>query len=150
MDIHVDPWITAMQVKELQNRVKKYMREDSKDDWLQPADPYIIAMDVRVRRDDAQAQVVSLPLTQYFCATRGACGDVWAARGRKACVEGVWVHVGGVERSVGRAHREVRPDAGVHTSAERHGCIPRAAADTAVGLTRAAGACRGRPQRHCC
>ena len=46
--VYVDPSITATQVKELQAKLKIYMQEESRDDWQQPADPYIIVTDVRV------------------------------------------------------------------------------------------------------
>lgn len=62
-----------MQVKELQNRVKTYMREESKDDWLQPADPYIIAMDVRVRCSQSTVHLC-------FAATQQAAQGVGCVR----------------------------------------------------------------------
>lgn len=49
VEVFVDPHITAAQINELTKRVKLYMTEESKDDWLQPAEPRIMATSVRVR-----------------------------------------------------------------------------------------------------
>lgn len=47
--VYVDPQVTQQQLAAVKDRVTKYMRTESKEDWLQPADPYFIAGDVRVR-----------------------------------------------------------------------------------------------------
>ena len=62
VDIYVDPGVTALQIKLLHERLTDFMRHESPDDWMQPAEPYVIASDVRVRcvpcaaaREDARA-----------------------------------------------------------------------------------------------
>ena len=49
VDIYVDPGVTALQIKLLHERLTDFMRHESPDDWMQPAEPYVIASDVRVR-----------------------------------------------------------------------------------------------------
>lgn len=74
VDIYVDPGVTALQIKLLHERLTDFMRHESPDDWMQPAEPYVIASDVRVRCVACGVWCVQLPGRMHaLCVTHGVC-----------------------------------------------------------------------------